>query len=444
MPPSCASASGRRIRPRSCIARSCASSPTTPSRWCASRRSAASGSAGRIWPTSSRSAPAAPARRCLRSAERRKRLRELASLYEERLERPYEAIDTLERLLSEAAEEERAATETGHTPDNAELLGAHEALTRLYSRVGLWSKVVESLQRQAELTTDRQRARTLRMEVASVYEKELAGPERAIDAYEAILAEMPEDEEALAALDRLDETHGRFEDLAEILGKRAAAASGAERLELVRRRIRILEDRLNNPEAAASALRDLGNEAIADDELLAVMLRNLRRSGLAHEAARALSQRIEMEKAKGGADSNKRVSELNLELSLLKLDDLNDPAAARKGVEAALVASPDNPAALAALAQLHLKENDFASYYKHAPARGARAQGPARKLWRRCSTPAASRASSSSPRTRRAPASRKRWSRSPRTATRCGRCRRCSPARRAGTKRAACWNASWR
>ena len=46
--------------------------------------------------------------------ERRKRLRELASLYEERLERPYEAIDTLERLLSEAAEEERAATETGH------------------------------------------------------------------------------------------------------------------------------------------------------------------------------------------------------------------------------------------------------------------------------------------------------------------------------------------
>ncbi len=41
--------------------------------------------------------------------------------------------------------------------------GAHEALVRLYSRVGLWGKVVDSLKRQAELTTDRQRARALRL-----------------------------------------------------------------------------------------------------------------------------------------------------------------------------------------------------------------------------------------------------------------------------------------
>ena len=57
-----------------------------------------------------------------------------------------------------------------------------------------------------------------------------------------------------------------------------------------------------------------------------------------------------------------RITELNLELSLLKLDDLNDPTAARKEVEAALQASPDNPAALGALARLHLKANDFAAY----------------------------------------------------------------------------------
>ena len=202
-------------------------------------------------------------------AERRKRLRELASLYEERLERPYEAIDTLERLLSEAAEEERAASESGHTPDKAELLGAHEALVRLYSRVGLWSKVVESLQRQAELTTDRQRARALRMEVASVYEKELGRPRtrhrgvrgdpgRDARRHRGVRGPRPAATRPTAAsnLWRRSWANG------------AAAATGAERLELVRRRIRILEDRLNNPEAAASALRELGNEAIADDELL--------------------------------------------------------------------------------------------------------------------------------------------------------------------------------
>ena len=94
-----------------------------------------------------------------------------------------------------------------------EMLGAHEALARLYSRVGLWGKVVDSLKRQAELNTDKQKARALRLEVASVYEKELAVPERATEAYEAILASDPDDEEALAALDRLNEVHSRFEDL---------------------------------------------------------------------------------------------------------------------------------------------------------------------------------------------------------------------------------------
>ena len=294
--------------------------------------------------------------------ERRARLRELAGLYEDRLERPYEAIDTLERLLVEVSDEERSRGEGATAAESVEMLGAHEALARLYSRVGLWGKVVDSLKRQAELNTDRKRARALRLEVASVYEKELAVPERATEAYEAILASDPDDEEALAALDRLNEVHNRFEDLQEILEKRAAHAQGKERIDLVRRRAKLLEDKLNNPEAAASALRDLGTDAIADDEMLAALLRNLRRAGLAHEAARALSQRIDIERARGGADSLKRIAELNLELSLLKLDDLHDPAAARKEVEAALEAAPENPAALAALGQLHLKQNDFASY----------------------------------------------------------------------------------
>jgi tetratricopeptide (TPR) repeat protein len=293
--------------------------------------------------------------------ERRARLRELASLYEERLERPYEAVDTLERLLLES-DESRSTGEVFPIEPGA-VLEAQEALGRLYSRVGLWAKAVESLQKQAELTPDRQRARALRLEVATVYEKELSQPDRAGEAYEAILAEIPDDQEALAALDRLNEAHGRADEQQEILRRRAALATGDERVDLVRRRARILEERLNNPEAAASALRDLGPEAIADDELMAALLRNLRRAGLAHEAARVLSLRIELEKGRGKKKADlRRITELTLELSLLKLDDLNDPVGARKEVEAALQVSPENPAALAALARLHLKENDFAGY----------------------------------------------------------------------------------
>jgi golgin subfamily B member 1 len=291
--------------------------------------------------------------------ERRARLCELAGLYEERLERPYEAIDTLERLLRESTDEERGGTEA---PPVEETLAAHEALTRLYSRIGLWSKVVESLQSRADLTGDKTKARALRLEVAAVYEKELALPDRAVEAYEALLAEIPDDAQALEALDRLHEASGRFDDLQEILQRRAALAKDGDKIEIVRRRVKILQDRLNNPEAAAGALRDLGPEAIADDDLLSVLLRNLRRAGLAHEASRVLTQRIDLERGRKGGANKARITELNLELSLLKLDDLNDPTAALKEVEAALQASPDNPAALGALARLHLKANDFAAY----------------------------------------------------------------------------------
>src|SRR4029079_6056160 len=113
-----------------------------------------------------------------------------------------------------------------------EMWDAHEALARLYSRVGLWGKVVDSLKRQADLNPDPQKARALRLQVASVYEKELAVPERATEAYEAILASAPDDEEALAALERRNEVHSRFEDLQEILEKRAAHATGKERIDL--------------------------------------------------------------------------------------------------------------------------------------------------------------------------------------------------------------------
>jgi hypothetical protein len=103
----------------------------------------------------------------------------------------------------------------------------------------------------------------------------------------------------------------------------------------VRRRARILEDKLANPEAAAACLRELGEDAVRDDELMAVLLRNLRRAGLAHEAARVLEQRIEIEREAGtGVEERRRVAELTLELSLLRLDELGDPEAARREIAA--------------------------------------------------------------------------------------------------------------
>ena len=178
--------------------------------------------------------------------------------------------------------------------------------------------------------------------------------------------------------------------------------------------------------------------------MLAALLRNLRRAGLAHEASRALSQRIEIERSRGGADSLKRVAELNLELSLLKLDDLHDPAAARKEVEAALEAAPENPAALAALAQLHLKQNDFAGLRGDPHPRGARAARPSggdrRAAGRRARLARAGAGARQGARLLRGGAARRTRA----TARRCARWRRCWRRRRTGTRRGGFSNGSSR
>ena len=250
-------------------------------------------------------------------------------------------------------------------------IAACEALVRLYGRVGLWAKAVEALQREADLLTDAAATRQVRLRIADLYERELGQAERATDAFEAIRAANPTDEEALAALDRLYEAHAQWDDLQTTLAQRAALATGDARVALARRRARILEERLNNPDAAASTLRELGPAALADKDLASALVRNLRRAGLAHEAARTLGAQIDAARA-AGVPAVDIVPSL-LELSAVRADDLDDELGARQALADALRIAPEHPNALGALARIELKGNDFAAYAA-ARRREARAQ----------------------------------------------------------------------
>ncbi len=298
----------------------------------------------------------------LEGTEARQRAFELAELYEKRLERPYEAVDTLERHVASAEEEERGlAAGSPHAPALAiEARAGYSALARLYGRVGMAQKAAAALQRELELTGEGEDAREARWRLAEIYERELSLPARAVDMYEDILKRAPRDAEALAALDRLQQAMGRFEALTEVLRRRAEITDGTEKNELVWRRARILEEKLGNPEAAAACLRSLGSDALSDERTAAALLRNLRSAGLAHEALRILEQRIEV-LTKAGNDP-KLIAALNLEMAQLKSDDLSDPKGAQQAIEAAFALQPEDPAVLAALARFHLKHNDFQAY----------------------------------------------------------------------------------
>jgi tetratricopeptide (TPR) repeat protein len=298
----------------------------------------------------------------LEGTEARSRAFELAELYEKRLERPYEAVDTLERYVASAEEEDRglAAGNSRAAALAIEARAAYAALARLYGRVGMAQKAAAALQRELELTGEGEDAREARWRLAEIYERELSLPARAVDMYEDILRRAPRDAEALAALDRLQQAMGRFEDLAEVLRRRADITDGTERNDLVWRRARILEEKLGNPEAAAACLRSLGPDALCDERTAAALLRNLRSAGLAHEALRILEQRIDV-LAKAGQDPG-LIAALNLEMAQLKSDDLADPKGAEQAIEAAFALQPEDPGVLAALARFHLKHNDFQAY----------------------------------------------------------------------------------
>ncbi|HEY0710048.1 MAG TPA: hypothetical protein VGG33_24770, partial [Polyangia bacterium] len=146
---------------------------------------------------------------------RRRRAVELAALYDQRLQRPYEAIDTYERLLAEAGDDLRGSDDETLIQASVEAL---EALVDLYGRVGMPSKAAQALRREIDIVGDRERLRGLRMRLGELEERELAQPEAALLSYRAVIEDFPEDDEALKALDRLCETAGKHEELQEILG----------------------------------------------------------------------------------------------------------------------------------------------------------------------------------------------------------------------------------
>ncbi|HUS67692.1 MAG TPA: hypothetical protein VMZ28_24320 [Kofleriaceae bacterium] len=277
--------------------------------------------------------------------ERPALLRELAALYSEKLQRPHDAIDALERL--------RAIT-----PDDVDVM---DQLAALYSEIGRWSKVIEVLNKIGEAAEGTQTAREALRTIGHIYEVELELPDRAIDAYQALVERWSNDAEAYAALDRLFAQHGRHKDLDEVLKRRAALAKDAdEKVELLRRRARVLMDHSKSPEDAAAALRHARTIKPDDPGLADDLVQALVKAGREREAAAVLEGRISA--LKSGTVAEGDIAALLIRLAALRADELKDPEGARIVLNEALALVPDHPTALSTLARLATAQKDPRTY----------------------------------------------------------------------------------
>ena len=162
-------------------------------------------------------------------------LHRVASLYEEILERPRDAIVAYKNVLG---------------VDDTDL-AALDALERLFAQVDEHAELAEALVRKLELADDPAERRRLRFAASEVYDQDLHDPYEAIAMLTAVLADDAGDDDALAELDRLYAREKMWPELLEVIDKRALLAPvAAERADLAFRAAQLVEHELLEPEAA--------------------------------------------------------------------------------------------------------------------------------------------------------------------------------------------------
>ncbi|MBM4319350.1 MAG: tetratricopeptide repeat protein, partial [Deltaproteobacteria bacterium] len=137
------------------------------------------------------------------------------------------------------------------------------ALEALFKRTARWDDLLDNLGRSFELAADPAERRRLLVEMALVEEEQLGDPPRAAQSYFRVLAELPEDLEALQNLHRLLRGQEEYAQLAEILRRELsviASAGGAADAEVVELQLelgRILHHRLGRTVEAIGCFSDL-------------------------------------------------------------------------------------------------------------------------------------------------------------------------------------------
>jgi tetratricopeptide (TPR) repeat protein len=278
-------------------------------------------------------------------AERPQLLRELASIYIDKLQRNHDAIDAFERLRMLA-------------PADTSVLFQ---LADLYGSLGRWSKVIETLARVGEIAEGSPESRDALRSIAKIYETELELPDRAIEAYEQTVSAWNDDEVAWAALDRLYQTSAKWTELADVLRRRAALTrEPGDRAHLLARRAGVLMDWLSSPEEAAAALRHARTVAPDDASLADQLVIALGRAGRHREAAATLEDRIDsLAHAHGSANAPRgELAALYIRLAQVRADHLDDRGGAREAIDVALELVPEHPTALGVLAQLASPDED--------------------------------------------------------------------------------------
>ena len=245
---------------------------------------------------------------------------ELADVHEN-LDQPLETIAVMEQVVT-------------LEPDDAD---HHDRLAWLYRRAGAWSKAAEAFERVGHLAHD-DRARAALRAAGKLY-RDNGRLDRAAATYRKIVDRRPSDVDAWRALDDLLAELGRWRELAEVRGERAARTeSGVEKAALLRSQARALEQ-AGDFDAAARLVATASQHAPENVSGLVDYADVLARSGQGREATEILRTRV-AEAIERGA-SSEDIAALRLRLAGILEDACGDRAAATAVLDELLAAAPE-------------------------------------------------------------------------------------------------------
>lgn len=282
-------------------------------------------------------------------------LHRVAEVFNDELEDTFEATNAYQAVLTEAPED----------------MGALDALDRLHLAGERWPELLEVLQAKAQQTTDPEALVEIRLRIGKLQQTELLDHEAAIETFREVLVVVPDNEEALGALEKIAENDifrfaaaevlepllrqaGAWERLSKLKElKLVTMDDPGERIMELRSLAEIAEDGMGDPEAAFSAHVRALAEDVGDEETHEHLQRLAEQLGAWDKLAEAYEERA------GQVFDVEHIYSLNLKLGAIYEEQLDDNLRAIEAYRRALDAGGEEGPPLSALDRLYLREEKW-------------------------------------------------------------------------------------
>ena len=247
-------------------------------------------------------------------------------------------------------------------------LGAVHALQRTAEQAGRWRKLVDALELEVAIVTDRAESVALLYRAGMVLKDHLEARNEAVARFKRVLELDPKHKQTLASLGRIYHAEGHWVDLVEVYRRELDICDVASKVALLHKMGEVYSRFLADPTRAAACYRD----ALELDP---------RHVPSSHALARIFTDRSEwselvalMEREQADARDPKSEAVAAFRVGEIYEEHLDDPDKAEHAFARAATLRPDDDAAAEALARVRTQLQRWHALAEELEARAQRAQ----------------------------------------------------------------------